>query len=112
MMWSSLVHGSAVEQACLHDAHIWQFFTHPVCTQLASGMLEAVEKLHRQGFVHRDIKPANFCLGYGQNTSTLYLVDFGFVQPLPQKARAILISLCSATVVSKFLPAASGPSST
>lgn len=48
-------------------------------------MLAAVEKLHTQGFVHRDIKPANFCVAYGSDSSTVYLIDFGFVQPLPKK---------------------------
>jgi len=48
-------------------------------------MLAAVEKLHLQGFVHRDIKPANFCLGSGQDSSNIYLIDLGFVQPLPKK---------------------------
>lgn len=55
--------------------------------QLASGMLAALEKLHTQGFVHRDIKPANFCVAYGKDSSTVYLIDFGFVQPLPQKVQ-------------------------
>ncbi len=53
--------------------------------QLASGMLAAVEKLHLRGLVHRDVKPANFCLGLDNKYSPVYLVDFGFVQDLPQK---------------------------
>lgn len=53
--------------------------------QLATGMLAAVEELHSRRLVHRDIKPGNFCLGPGGQHSTVYLVDFGFVQSLPQR---------------------------
>merc|ERR1712130_734584 len=53
--------------------------------RLASGMLAAVEKLHLRGLVHRDVKPTNFCLGLDNKYSPVYLVDFGFVQDLPQK---------------------------
>lgn len=53
--------------------------------QMSSGMLLALEKLHLQGYVHRDIKPPNFCLGHGKESNTIFLIDFGFVQPLPKK---------------------------
>ena len=50
-------------------------------------MLAAVEMLHSHGMVHCDIKPANFCLGDPESNerNTVYLVDFGFVKPMPSK---------------------------
>lgn len=48
-------------------------------------MLEAVKELHACNLVHRDIKPGNFCLGLDADADTVYLVDFGFVLPLPTK---------------------------
>lgn len=48
-------------------------------------MLDSARLLHCKGFVHRDIKPANYCLASNGQSRQIYLVDFGFVKPLPQK---------------------------
>ena len=50
-------------------------------------MLDSVRLLHSKGFVHRDIKPANFCLEANGSSTRVYLVDFGFVRPLPKQVR-------------------------
>ncbi|MFH4977125.1 hypothetical protein AB6A40_003834 [Gnathostoma spinigerum] len=39
--------------------------------------LEAVEDLHKHGFIHRDLKPANFAIGLGDQKRTIYILDFG-----------------------------------
>ena len=31
--------------------------------QYATGMLTALQHVHKHGIVHKDVKPANFCLG-------------------------------------------------
>ncbi|VDN21627.1 unnamed protein product [Gongylonema pulchrum] len=43
--------------------------------------LEAIEELHRIGFIHRDIKPSNFTTGRSSlihGVRKIYLIDFGF----------------------------------
>ena len=59
-------------------------------------MLDAVRLLHLRRLVHRDIKPGNFCLGGSGDCSTIYLVDFGFAQPIPKKVlfRSQVVCLC------------------
>lgn len=36
-----------------------------------------IENLHNKGYLHRDIKPENFTIGVEENTSRIYLIDFG-----------------------------------
>ncbi|BDA43535.1 probable casein kinase I isoform delta [Coccomyxa sp. Obi] len=46
--------------------------------QYALGMLEAVETVHKAGWVHLDIKPGNFCTSYCSSISDeVYIIDFG-----------------------------------
>uniref|UniRef100_A0A1I7YNB5 Protein kinase domain-containing protein n=1 Tax=Steinernema glaseri TaxID=37863 RepID=A0A1I7YNB5_9BILA len=42
--------------------------------------LEAVEDLHKHGFIHRDLKPANFASGLGAQKRTVYILDFGIAR--------------------------------
>ncbi|KAA6376428.1 MAG: putative Tau-tubulin kinase 2 [Streblomastix strix] len=45
--------------------------------------IEALEALHKAGFVHRDIKPSNFVIGGSIETSSrIYLIDFGLCKKL------------------------------
>ena len=36
-----------------------------------------MERIHVQGVIHRDLKPENLLVGRGDDTSTMFLVDFG-----------------------------------
>jgi hypothetical protein len=52
----------------LRDAHrLW----------LAEGVINAVARLHREGFAHRDLKPANILVSPDEG---VLLVDFGFTK--------------------------------
>jgi len=43
-------------------------------------MIDALEAVHRVGFLHRDVKPANMCIGGRNNASTIYLVDYNMTR--------------------------------
>uniref|UniRef100_A0A0N5CD19 Protein kinase domain-containing protein n=1 Tax=Strongyloides papillosus TaxID=174720 RepID=A0A0N5CD19_STREA len=42
--------------------------------------LEAIEDLHKQGYLHRDIKPANYAIGLGDKKRVVYILDFGIAR--------------------------------
>uniref|UniRef100_A0A0K0EIE4 Doublecortin domain-containing protein n=1 Tax=Strongyloides stercoralis TaxID=6248 RepID=A0A0K0EIE4_STRER len=42
--------------------------------------LEAIEDLHKQGYLHRDIKPANYAIGLGEKKRVIYILDFGIAR--------------------------------
>ena len=53
----------------------------PGCTGL--GILDALEAMHREGFIHRDVKPANFCLhprGADPTSGVWRVIDFGIAR--------------------------------
>ena len=47
---------------------------------LGRSALTAIQELHTIGLVHRDIKPSNFVLGYGMESMTCFIIDFGLVR--------------------------------
>jgi tau tubulin kinase len=51
-------------------------------TGIASAIqcLEAVEDLHKYGFIHRDLKPANYACGLADKIRTVYILDFGIAR--------------------------------
>ena len=38
--------------------------------------------MHEKNFIHRDIKPENCCIGLGEKSDSLHLVDMGFAQKI------------------------------
>lgn len=44
---------------------------------VADQLLGILEEVHRRGVLHRDIKPENILIGSGNNSSQVYLVDYG-----------------------------------
>uniref|UniRef100_A0A1I8BXK4 Protein kinase domain-containing protein n=1 Tax=Meloidogyne hapla TaxID=6305 RepID=A0A1I8BXK4_MELHA len=67
----------------LHDlrkARKSEHFTMGTAIGTAIQTLEAIEELHKIGYLHRDIKPGNYSVGLPDrkgNLRTIYLLDFG-----------------------------------
>ena len=65
--------------------------------------LDAIEFIHGEGIVHGDVKPANICLGRGDNSGRLYLIDFGFAWRFTTDSPAIgqrgTVPFCSMRVL-------------
>lgn len=36
-----------------------------------------MQRIHAKGVIHRDLKPENILVGKGDDTSSIYLVDYG-----------------------------------
>ena len=43
-------------------------------------MLDCINNVHQRGFIHRDIKPANFVIGKGDQSSKVFIIDFGLAK--------------------------------
>ncbi|KAH8249774.1 hypothetical protein KR032_012304, partial [Drosophila birchii] len=52
-------------------------FTMKTVMMLIDQLLLRLEDVHMAGFIHRDVKPDNFLMGLGENSTQLYLIDFG-----------------------------------
>lgn len=43
-------------------------------------MLDSIDNVHQRGFIHRDIKPSNFVIGKGDQSSHVFIIDFGLAK--------------------------------
>ena len=44
---------------------------------LGIQMVDRLEYLHSCRYIHRDVKPDNFCMGIGDKSHIVYIIDFG-----------------------------------
>ncbi|CAD8056089.1 unnamed protein product [Paramecium sonneborni] len=60
-----------------HYLKRYRKFSMKCICNLAEQLLDIIEEVHKRGVIHRDIKPENILMGRGNDTNTVYLVDFG-----------------------------------
>lgn len=60
----------------------------------AMQVLDRLEQLHVQGLVHRDVKPTNFARGWGDNASTVFVLDMGLADQFWDDASDCHVALC------------------
>ena len=51
-------------------------FSNKTCFMLAIQLLTILNDFNRKGYVHRDIKPHHLCMGYGNKSDRLMVVDY------------------------------------
>lgn len=47
---------------------------------IAIQCINLIERVHKTHYIHRDIKPENFLIGIEENTSQIYMIDFGLAK--------------------------------
>ena len=68
-----------------------------VKTSLMIGLqvIDRIQALHKIGYLHRDIKPDNLTIGLDQNSTMIYLIDFGLARkvtdPIPKEEKGKII---------------------
>lgn len=71
-----------------------QKFSRGTVVHIGLECLEAIEELHKVGFLHRDIKPSNFAIGRKkQQQRTLYIYDFGLARQYLISGELLIYSL-------------------
>lgn len=56
-------------------------FTINTVLRLGEQMVTRIEYLHSKHLLHNDVKPENFLLGTGQQSGTVFVIDFGLAAP-------------------------------
>ncbi|KAK6027301.1 hypothetical protein OSTOST_06669 [Ostertagia ostertagi] len=55
-------------------------FTQATAYRIALQTLDRLEKLHDAGYLNRDVKSQNFAVGLGNESSIIYMLDFGLTR--------------------------------
>ncbi|TKR69883.1 hypothetical protein L596_021975 [Steinernema carpocapsae] len=63
-------------------------FSHRTALGVGLQVLDALKDLHVLGYVHRDVRPRNLCIGVGDKTHNIFLMNFGCAA-VYQKAKKI-----------------------
>jgi serine/threonine protein kinase len=61
----------------LDKFHSHGAFSLNLLSKTAASLLESFKSIHQAGYIHRDIKPENFLFGLEENSSQLFVIDFG-----------------------------------
>ncbi|CAI4223812.1 unnamed protein product [Auanema sp. JU1783] len=77
-------------------------FSASTSLRILQQTLMRIETLHDAGWLSRDIKAPNFAIGVGQETSLIYMLDFGFSRKYLTANKVIVPARSSAALLGTF----------
>uniref|UniRef100_A0A0K0CZH7 Protein kinase domain-containing protein n=1 Tax=Angiostrongylus cantonensis TaxID=6313 RepID=A0A0K0CZH7_ANGCA len=77
-------------------------FSVPTALRVLQQTLRRLEVLHDAGWLCRDVKAPNFAVGLGQESSVIYMLDFGFSRKYKDENGAIIPPRSAAALLGTF----------
>ncbi|KAK6741932.1 hypothetical protein RB195_009671 [Necator americanus] len=77
-------------------------FSVPTALRVLQQTLRRLEVLHDAGWLCRDVKAPNFCIGLGNESGVIYMLDFGFARKFKETNGAIIPAREAAALLGTF----------
>ncbi|VDM58278.1 unnamed protein product [Angiostrongylus costaricensis] len=77
-------------------------FSVPTALRVLQQTLRRLEVLHDAGWLCRDVKAPNFAIGLGEESSVIYMLDFGFSRKYKDENGAIIPPRSAAALLGTF----------
>ncbi|RCN33073.1 hypothetical protein ANCCAN_21111, partial [Ancylostoma caninum] len=77
-------------------------FSVPTALRVLQQTLRRLEVLHDAGWLCRDVKAPNFAIGIGNESSVIYMLDFGFARKYKEANGEIIPPRSAAALLGTF----------